>query len=177
MELNICSSSKRLEEVKALYMKAFPPEERKPFSIIEDKVREGSMEILCMEEDGRFLGLAIMILHGDIALIDYLAVSPESRGGGVGTRTLALLKARYPERTLLLEIEDPDEPCDNAAERLRRRDFYARNGMIAMDYRIWLFGVKMLVLTDGAEVPFSRYHAIFPEVFGKKAAANVSLAE
>ena len=57
MELNICSSSKRLEEVKALYMKAFPPEERKPFSIIEEKVREGSMEILCMEEDGRFLGL------------------------------------------------------------------------------------------------------------------------
>ena len=120
MELNICSSSERLEEVKALYLEAFPPEERKPFSIIEDKVREGSMEILCMEEDGRFLGLAIMILHGDIALLDYLAVSPESRGGGVGTRTLAMLKARYPERTLLLEIEDPDETLVEAYDTQRR---------------------------------------------------------
>ncbi len=176
MELKVCTSGEMLEAVKALYVDAFPPEERKPFSIIEDKVREGSMEILCMEEDGRFLGLAIMILHGDIALLDYLAVSPESRGCGVGTRTLSLLKERYPDRTLLLEIEDPDEPSDNTAERLRRQDFYARNGMVSMDYRVWLFGVKMIILTDGEEVPFSRYHAIFLEVFGKRTAKNVSLA-
>jgi GNAT superfamily N-acetyltransferase len=176
MELNVCLSPERLDEVKKLYIEAFPPEERKPFSMIEDKVREGSMEILCMEEEGRFIGLAIMILHGDIALLDYLAVSPERRGNGSGTKTLSLLKERYPEKTLLLEIEDPDEPSDNTAERLRRRDFYFRNGMVAMDYRVWLFGVKMIILTDGAEVPFSRYHTIFLEIFGKKAAQNVSLA-
>jgi hypothetical protein len=45
-----------------------------------------------------------------------------------------------------------------------------------MDYRVWLFGVKMIILTDGAKVPFPRYHTIFLEIFGKKAAQNVSLA-
>ncbi|MBQ8174710.1 MAG: GNAT family N-acetyltransferase [Clostridia bacterium] len=177
MQLVIAKTKEQLASVEALYLVAFPPSERKPFSLIQKKVGEGSMEILSMEENGRFLGLAIMILHGDIALLDYLAVAPECRGGGIGTKTLAALRARYPDRHLLLEIEDPDEPSDNRAERLRRREFYTRNGMTPMPYKIWLFGIKMLVLTDGAAIPFDRYHAIFGDVFSEKAAQNVRLAE
>ena len=177
MELVIAKTKEQLADIEALYLAAFPREERKPFSLMQKKCEEGSMEMLAIEEDGRFLGLAIMILHGEIALLDYLAVSPDCRGEGVGTKTLAALKERYPDRHLLIEIEDPNEPADNTAERVRRRAFYLRNGMTPMPYKIWLFGIKMLVLTDGAPIPFDRYHAIFSDVFSEKACQNVSLAE
>ena len=177
MELVNPKTKKQLADIEALYLDAFPREERKPFSLMLKKCEEGSMEMLALEQDGRFLGLAIMILHGEIALLDYLAVSPDARGGGVGTWTLAALKSRYPDRHLLIEIEDPDEPADNTAERVRRRAFYLRNGMTPMPYKIWLFGIKMLVLTDGTHIPFDRYHAIFGDVFSEKAMQNVSLAE
>ncbi|MBO5051477.1 MAG: GNAT family N-acetyltransferase, partial [Clostridia bacterium] len=72
--------------VRQLYESAFPPEEKKPFSLILKKSDEGSMEILSIEEDdGSFLGLAIFILYKELALLDYFAISPERRGGGVGT--------------------------------------------------------------------------------------------
>ena len=177
MELKLCDSGERLESIRELYCAAFPSEERKPFSLILEKAAERSMEILSIEQDGEFLGLAIMILHREIALLDYFAVTPERRGEGIGTKTLDALRSRYPDKILLLEIEDPDEPCDNRDERLRRRAFYERNRMEPMPYRVWLYGVKMLVLTDGAvSVPFERYRAIFEEVFSKKSAKNVRLA-
>lgn len=177
MELVTAKTKEQLANMEALYKEAFPKEERKPFALMLKKCEEGSMEMLALEQDGRFLGLAIMILHGEIALLDYLAVSPDARGGGIGTKTLAALKSRYPDRHLLIEIEDPDEPADNTAERVRRRAFYLRNGMTPMPYKIWLFGIKMLVLTDGTHIPFDRYHAIFGDVFSEKAWQNVSLAE
>ncbi len=165
--------------VRQLYESAFPPEEKKPFSLILKKSDAGSMEILSIEgDDGSFLGLAIFILYKELALLDYFAISPERRGGGVGTRALALLRTRYTGRHFLLEIEDTDEQdAPNLAERIRRKAFYTRNGLSAMPYRIILFGVRMQVLTDGAFIPFEEYHAIFPAVFSQRIASNIVLYE
>ncbi|MBQ8351189.1 MAG: GNAT family N-acetyltransferase [Clostridia bacterium] len=164
-----------MNDIKSLYEEAFPPEEKKPFSLILEKNNAGSMEILALEgDDGAFLGLAILILHQDLALLDYLAIAPHRRGGGIGTQALALLRERYAGKRFLLEIEDADEAgASNRADRIRRRAFYLRNGLCEMPYRVLLFGVQMRILTDGSPISFDEYHAIFPAVFSAKAAANV----
>ena len=135
------------------------------------------MEFLSVETvAGEFAGLAIMILHGDLALLDYLAIAPAQRGKGIGSFVLATLKERYQERRLLLEIEDPEEPCNNPEERIRRKGFYLRNGMKPMDYRVWLFGVKMLVLTHPSPVSYEEYHEIFDTVFSPATGKKVTKA-
>lgn len=166
-----------MKALRQLYEEAFPPEEKKPFSLILEKNEAGSMEILAIEgEDGSFLGLAIFILYRDLALLDYLAVSPEWRGAGIGSRALALLRERHKEKRFLLEIEDADElTAENCVDRKRRKAFYLRNGLREMPYRVLLFGVRMQILTDGSEVPFDEYHALFPAVFSEKAGKNVLL--
>ncbi|MBP3301336.1 MAG: GNAT family N-acetyltransferase [Clostridia bacterium] len=175
MKLNANPSRENLENLRLLYEEAFPADEKKPFALMLQKREEGSMEFLTVEEDGgEFLGLVIMILHKGIALLDYFAISPEKRGGGIGSRILEELKERYDGKRLLLEIEDPDEPADNTPERLRRRGFYQRNGMEIMNYKVWLFGVKMLVLTHGGKVSFEEYHEIFDAVFSPAAGKNVT---
>lgn len=129
------------------------------------------------DKDGKFLGIVITILHKDIVLLDYLAVSPACRGQGIGSEILSLLDERYGGKRILLEIEDPEEPCDNPKERRSRKAFYLRNGMTVQDYKVWLFGIKMLILTNQSTVTFDEYHEIFDTVFSPKIGGNVSLAE
>lgn len=177
MILNANPQQKTMRELRALYEKTFPRSEKKPFFVILRKRRKGTMEILSVEdENGVFLGFAITILHKDIVLLDYFAISPTCRGQGIGTKVLALLEERYAGKRILLEIEDPDEPADNTAERLRRREFYLRNGLTIQNYKVWLFGVKMLILTNRRTVTFEEYHEIFEQVFSLKLSKNVTKA-
>lgn len=132
MQLIDARDAARLKNIQALYLAAFPAAERKSFSMILKKQAEGSVDILSIEEDdGRFLGLAILAHAGDLSLLDYFAVSPESRGKGTGGAAFELLKARHANRRFFLEIEDVSVPSDNAEQRLRRRAFYLRHGACA----------------------------------------------
>ncbi|MBQ1272640.1 MAG: GNAT family N-acetyltransferase [Clostridia bacterium] len=178
MKLNTTPSRWNFWRLYRLYHKAFPLSEKKPFGVMVQKRKEGSMEIMTAEDDGgNFLGIVITILHNDIVLLDYLAVSPACRGQGVGSEILRLLNERYEGKRILLEIEDPEEPCNNQEDRLRRKAFYLRNGWSVRNYKVWLFGIKMLILTNGADVSFEEYHEIFDAVFSPSIGKNVSLAE
>ena len=167
-----------LGEIKSLYERAFPPSEKKPFALILKKRDTGEMEIYAIVGDsGEFLGLAIFILEGRLALLDYLAIEEDKRGSGVGSAVIREIGRMFPEKVLLLEIEDPEEnDADNTAERVRRFGFYTRLGLRPMPYKVWLFGVKMLIMTLGASVDFDEYHRVFINVFSKKTAKNVKLA-
>lgn len=177
MILNENPSPENLRALKRLYRAAFPICEKKPFGLILKKRNEGTMELMTIEDgNGTFLGLVITILHKDIVLLDYFAISPNLRGNGIGSNVLSLLKDRYSGKRILLEIEDPEEPCKNRKERLRRKDFYLRNGLSVQDYKVWLFGVKMLILTNGTAISFDEYHEIFDTVFSQKTGKHVTLA-
>ena len=88
-------SGKRLDEVHALYETAFPASEKKPFSMIVSGQGTGLVEILSLEENNRFLGLAIMAKAGDRVLLDYFAIADEVRGHGAGSAALQALRERY----------------------------------------------------------------------------------
>ncbi len=177
MKLNETPTKENLRFLKSLYRKTFPLSEKKPFSLMVKKQGERKMELMTVEGDcGEFLGLVITILHKDIVLLDYFAIAPDHRGKGIGAQVLRMLNLRYPGKRILLEIEDPREPCKNQEERLRREAFYFRNGFVKQDYKVWLFGVKMLVLTNGQKVSFEEYHEIFDAVFSPKTGKNVTLA-
>lgn len=174
MKLTQNLSRTRLSDIKNLYLRAFPPAERKPFYIIRKKQSEGSMEILSIESDaGDFLGLAITILYKDIVLLDYFAVDDSQRNNGTGSSALRLLFERYSGKHFLLEIEAPDIPSENTPERIRRKAFYLRNGMTVMPFRVNLFGIEMEILTNGAQVTFDEYHAIFTNLFSPWIASKI----
>lgn len=155
-----------LHEIQELYLSAFPLNERKPFPVILQKCQEGSMEILRIEtDDGTFIGLVIMIFYKDLAILDYFAIDEHQRNLGYGSKVLHLLNEHYPDKRMILEIEDPSVPSDNTHERVRRKGFYLRNGMILMPFCVNLFGVEMLILTNGQPVTFEEYHDIFMNVF------------
>ena len=149
-----------------LYMSAFPESERKPFSLIERKAAMGEMEILLIKEGGKRAGLAITALQEDLVLLDYFAVAPEFRGRGIGTDALQTLLALYSDRQFYLEIERTDVDAPNQPDRLRRKAFYLRNGMLESGILIDLFGVEMEILSSGEGLTYEQCEVLYRSLIG-----------
>ncbi len=176
MQLVRAQTRKQLRDVRRLYRTAFPRTERKPFSLMLKKQKTGDMEIFRIERDnGAFLGLAITVLYGDIVLLDYFAVSPETRGQGVGSAALSLITAHCGTRRLILEIERTDVPAENPEQRQRRKAFYLRAGMHLEPWHVRLFGVEMELLTKNGSVSYNEYRALYCHVFSARAGDFIRL--
>ena len=156
-----------------LYRTAFPKEERKPFSTIVSKYRQGIFDVWCVCRDGKFSGIATTINHGDLILIDYLAICPDCRSQGIGSATLRLLQEKYADKDLLLEIESVYEDHPEKALRLRRKAFYLRCGMQPIKVMVNLFGVAMELMSFGRTVTFEEYLAIYTDSTGAWIASHI----
>ena len=137
-------SGKRLDEIHALYETAFPASEKKPFSMIVSGQGTGLVEILSLEENNRFLGLAIMAKAGDRVLLDYFAI----------------------ESTKCVDEEE-------LVLRTRRKKFYLRNGFTMLPYYIDLWGTEMEMLSNGQPCPYEEYLDIYTTAFGTKVSDKI----
>lgn len=144
-------------KIRRLYCISFPREERKPFSAILDIHRNDRGDVWYCTVGGRFAGFASTVRGGEFVLVDYLAVSPAMRDGGIGSGILGALRRQYTKRHLFLEIESVWEDVPDRDARLRRKTFYLRNGFTPMNLMIWLFGVKMEVLGIDCKMDYAQY--------------------
>ncbi|MEG1524326.1 MAG: GNAT family N-acetyltransferase [Clostridia bacterium] len=158
--------NERMTQFGQLYRKAFPLLERKPLWLLKSGMRAGTVDLFTFEEDG-FCGLAAVIVGETLAMIDYLAVVEEKRSGGIGSKTLALLKERYAGKCLMLLVEPPDETAPNAGQRIRRLAFYHKNGFNPTGLRVTEFANAMDVLSDGRSVDFVEYCALLERAHGR----------
>ena len=159
--------------IKRLYKEAFPLCERKPFGIIKAMAKKGKTDLWYLEDEDGFAGLCATINGPDVILIDYLAVARKRRGTGVGTRMLSALLEPYRDYGVFLEIEELDEAAENSKERVRRRDFYLRQGFVPMETFVNLFGVNMELLGVGCQLSFDEYREFYLKNYSKFAYDNI----
>ena len=95
-----------------LYEMAFPDQEKKPLHVMEQLVEDRKMEMLAMVDGDEFVGLAINMLSGNRALLDYYAITPEKRSGGYGSKGLEVLLVHFKNQKYIFEIEIQDEQAD-----------------------------------------------------------------
>lgn len=175
MKIVKATDEKRLKLIEDLYMRAFPKSERKPFKLMVQKQAEGTMELLSIEEENAFLGLAIFAHDKDIALLDYFAISDDMRGQGIGSRAIKALQKIYAGKRFVLEIETTKKPCGDLEMREHRKAFYHRNGLHTMDFDVNLFGVEMEVLSNGNHLNFDEYLDVYKNACGLKFADKIHL--
>lgn len=174
MEIKEVTRLSQWMQMYHLYRTAFPKAERKPFWMIRRKKKLGESDVWYFEEDGRFKGLATTVNDaGGKILLDYFAVTGKDRGKGNGGKMLKLILKQYEGRNLFGEIELADENATNNAERIRRKAFYLRNGLVALGVKVNLFGVDMELLSNGCQVTFEEYHAFYCRNIGEFARDNV----
>lgn len=156
-----------------LYRQAFPRFERKPFAIIRAMYQKGNADIWYFEKHGHFAGFVFTVNKDNAILIDYLAVCPSVRGIGVGSDILSQMKEFYSPRGIFAEIESVFAECDNIDVRMRRKEFYIKNGMTPMKVMVILFGVEMELLGSGCQLDFNEYFSFYHDVYGSLADKHV----
>lgn len=175
MKIIKATDEKRLKLIEDLYLRAFPRSERKPFALMVQKQSEGTMELLSIEEENAFLGLAIFAHDKDIALLDYFAISDEIRGQGIGSRAIKALQKIYAGKRFVLEIETTKKPCSDLEMREHRKAFYLRNGLHTMDFDVNLFGVEMEMLSNAEHLTYEEYLDVYKNACGLKYADKIHL--
>ena len=163
--------------IRRLYARAFPPSERKPFSIILSMRRKGKTDVWCFYRDGRFAGFASTINGDGLIMIDYLAVEEKLRGQGVGAGALKALCDAYPDAGLFVEIESPFEPGEDQADRIRRKAFYERCGFVPSHTMADVFGVRMELLCRRCSIGYDEYHTFYCTQYSAWAGEHITPAD
>ena len=116
------------EDVRVLYETAFPKEEQIPWADLMRLMKTMSLDFTVYYEDGNLVGLTIVYPRKQFNWFWYFAVPEELRGQGIGQRILTQLIEKYGGRSNILDMESPEQICDNSEQRKRRHAFYLRNG-------------------------------------------------
>lgn len=147
--------------MKRLYKSAFPLAERKPFQMLMRLKKLGKAELLAAKnEAGEFCGMMITAIDGNYVLLDYFAVEPEKRGGGIGSQMLDRLRERYTGKKIFLEIERVESNQGDAVQKRRRKNFYIRSQMTETGVFSRLAGIEMEVLSAGCLITAEEYFAV-----------------
>ena len=116
------------EKIKQLYQMAFPEEEQIPWDDLMRLIEEMPLDFTAYYDGEEFIGFTIVYPRKTFNWFWYFAVREELRGKGYGQQILTHLIERYKDRANILDMESPEQPCDNLEQRRKRHAFYLRNG-------------------------------------------------
>ena len=115
-------------QVRSLYESAFPKEEQIPWADLMRLMKTMSLDFAVYSEDGNLVGLTIVYPRPQFNWFWYFAVPETLRGNGIGQRILSQLLEKYKGQSNILDMESPEQVCENSVQRKRRHAFYLRNG-------------------------------------------------
>lgn len=134
------------EEIYQYYLAIFPEKERKSLELLQSSYeRQYTTIIKILNND---IPVGFMVLNRakekGYVVLDYLAILPQYRNKGFGTKALQILLEQERENDgVFIEIEKVG--CGNTIEdnirRVKRKDFYERLGFKKLNYDLLLFGV------------------------------------
>ncbi len=150
------------EQITSIYnehmLTDFPPREMKPLSALLDARERDLYTCYGIFSEGELAGYVFLEHSGGDYLIDYIAMFPEKRNGGLGGQLLSvLMEELYECDSVIGEVEDPafaETEADRSLQT-RRLGFYLRNGIIDTGMTSVCFGARYKIL----ELPTGRTHS------------------
>lgn len=156
--------SKRLER---LYREAFPRNERPPYFYIKHKAMKQGADFFGIYDNNRFIGLLYTVIYKEIVYIFFFAIKEDFRGLGYGSQVLGKVKHKYRDSRIVLCIEELDKNSDNYSERLRRKEFYEKNGFTDTGVKVCEFGVNYEMLSCFGNVSYDEYRQLMRNYLGE----------
>lgn len=151
--------------VYRLYHEAFPAHERIPYEDLN--ILPGShLYGVYKNADGTdFAGLIDLLDYKGVCQVRYLATEKSCRGQGIGSLILEWVKKTYKDSVIAIDVESDRVPCSNLQQRIRRREFYHRNGFIdTKDSYRWNGDVFDILCAHGT-MEKGQYVALWKELF------------
>jgi len=139
-----------MEQLERIAEEAFPPKEyRSPSVLIEMAEQSGNIDFLALYDDETFIGYMVVVTHKEMAYLFFLAIDHRYRGMGYGSHAIQKLKERYPKFSHVVDFEMLDDSAPNKEQRIKRKQFYLRNGYRETGLFVSYFGVSYEVVCMG----------------------------
>ena len=144
---------------RALYLRAFPREERLPWPIMLMNARRSGIDLTAFLDGDVFCGFTSSVTVGELHFLLFFAVEDELRGKGYGSAILSAIKGKHPQ--VVLNVEPLVEDAPNLQERKNRFAFYGKNGFFDTGWHVWEVGGMVRVLSTRQELDVPAYKKIF----------------
>ena len=125
---------------------------------------KGELDILGIYRANTLVGFFSVRRYRSIAYLGYFAIAQEHRCKGYGSRAINLMKDYYGDKQIVIEIESVHEECANMDDRIRRRNFYLRNGMISTEWYLYYDDVELEVLCSDKEFRKEEFEEITEQI-------------
>ncbi len=168
-----------LRETYHKYMrKDFPFREMRPLAAMEQMYKRGQYKAYGYYDEGSMAAYACFYSCKEIpyALMDYLAVVPDRRDGGIGSSFMRNIVPFVKQwEGIFIEAESVSSASDNTSrdERDRRIRFYMKNGAVMTGVNCALFGVDYSMLyipvgaNDGSQAFYDTVCDLYREMYGR----------
>lgn len=127
LERNITAVDGNDPQIRSLYQTTYILTEHPWDDFMELKSLK-KLDITAYYDGDVFVGFTITYLSHSFIWDWYFAVKEEFRGQGYGQSILSKYLEKYKGKKVIIDIESPDQVCDNTELRQRRHAFYLRNG-------------------------------------------------
>lgn len=169
--------TKTCQAVKKLYFEAFPENERLSFSrMVLLSLIKPSASLLSFWDGEELCGFTFTVETKQFLYINYIAVNPNLRSRGYGTKLLDALHERWP-MAQLCDARVPQEGTEDYDQDLRRIAFWERNGFDFYGNAHTITnpqGVTYYICGKGVEFDREAYFGVFDHLsFGPGAMVRV----
>ena len=168
MSLKIVRITRDFPDMNALEqiaVEAFPPQEYvSPQDLLSYTESSDDCDFWGFYAGKDFIGYLHLIRYKNMVYVCFFAVGVSYRSCGYGSEILSRLKELYPAYQIVLDIEAADESAPNLAQRIRRRDFYRRNGYVPTGHYIAYWGMTFEILCSGGDFDLAVYKELVSNI-------------
>jgi len=133
-----------LDRVENLALEAFPPEEYlSPVKILE----MSNLDFFAIYDGDKFIGFMVVKIYKTMSYLFFLAVDRNFRGQGYGSEIIQKIKELYPDYNQVVDFEMIDKNASNYNQRVKRKEFYMKNGYKETGYFLSYLGVNYEIMS------------------------------
>jgi len=134
------------DKINKLAEEAFPPDEYLSPNELLDMAKSDNFDFLLLLDKNEFIGFVVTQIYKNMVYLFFLAIDEKYRSKGYGSYAIKALIKTYPNKQQVVDLEMVDENADNFEQRLKRKNFYLKNGYKETNLFLSYLGVDYEVL-------------------------------
>ena len=154
-----------------IYRNSFPEIERFPIWLLRIMSHLNGINSIAFYDENNLCGFSYFLVNKKTVFVLYLAVNAKIRSKGYGSQIITWIKEKYPNRDIFLNVEKPDENAQNNHQRMKRIEFYQRNGIFDTNQSFDYEGVTYSILCTNkyfSEKDYNENLMSYFKIFKKK---------
>lgn len=134
------------EHILEIYRNSFPKVEQFPVLLLRIMSHLKGINSVAFYDGNNLCGFSYYLVNEKTVFILFLAVNDKIRSKGYGSQIISWIKENHPNREIFLDAEKPDENAENNDQRVKRIEFYKRNGIFDTNHSFTYDGVTYEIL-------------------------------